>query len=89
MLFHLGLARIACSVDRFWCCALPGLTAIQAVMVQLSVPVLSAIAATPLLQDAMSLRSGLAAIAVLCSIALVIVSQSDQALSEKLLEQSN
>ncbi len=55
-----------------WYYALPNLKATQAAAVQLSVPVLAALIAIPLLQEPMTLRLGLAAIAVLSGIALVI-----------------
>ncbi|MEH2308569.1 DMT family transporter [Nostoc sp.] len=55
-----------------WYHALPGLQVTQAAVVQLSVPMLAALVAIPLLQEPMTLRLGLAAIAVLGGIALVI-----------------
>jgi drug/metabolite transporter (DMT)-like permease len=58
-----------------WYHALPQLKATQAAIVQLSVPILAAIAAIPLLHEPMTLRLGLAAIAVLGGIALVIRQQ--------------
>ncbi len=59
-----------------WYYALPGLKATQAATVQLSVPILAAIGAIPLLHEPMTLRLGLTAIAVLGGIALVIRQQS-------------
>lgn len=55
-----------------WYAALPHLKASQAATSQLSVPVIAAFAAVPLLGEALSLRLALAAIAVLGGIALVI-----------------
>lgn len=61
-----------------WYYVLPGLKAIQAATVQLSVPILAAIAAIPLLQEALTLRLCLAAIAVLGGIALVIFAKGQE-----------
>ena len=58
-----------------WYHALPGLKATQAATVQLSVPILAAIAAIPLLHESMTLRLGLAAIAILGGITLAIGTQ--------------
>jgi drug/metabolite transporter (DMT)-like permease len=55
-----------------WYYALPHLQVTQAASVQLSVPVLAAIAAIPLLHEPMTLRLGIASFAVLGGIALVI-----------------
>jgi drug/metabolite transporter (DMT)-like permease len=55
-----------------WYHALPHLQATQAATVQLSVPILAAIAAVPMLHEPMTLRLGLASVAVLGGIALVI-----------------
>jgi drug/metabolite transporter (DMT)-like permease len=55
-----------------WYHALPHLQATQAATVQLSVPILAAIAALPMLHEPMTLRLGLASVAVLGGIALVI-----------------
>lgn len=55
-----------------WYYALPSLKATQAAIVQLSVPVLAALIAIPLLQEPITLRLGLATISVLSGIALVI-----------------
>jgi drug/metabolite transporter (DMT)-like permease len=55
-----------------WYQALPGLKAAQAATVQLSVPIVAAIGATLWLQEPITLRSGLASVAVLGGIALVI-----------------
>jgi drug/metabolite transporter (DMT)-like permease len=64
---------IASGMDyTIWYHALPGLQVTQAAMVQLSVPILAAIIAIPLLQEPMTLRLGLAAITVLGGIALVL-----------------
>jgi drug/metabolite transporter (DMT)-like permease len=54
-----------------WYAALPGLKAIQAATVQLSVPILTAVAAIIFLNEPMTTRLGLASIAVLGGIALV------------------
>ncbi|MBD1846586.1 DMT family transporter [Cyanobacteria bacterium FACHB-63] len=58
-----------------WYYALPGLKATQAAVVQLSVPVLAALIAIPLLQELITLRLGLATISVLSGIALVMHQQ--------------
>ncbi len=55
-----------------WYSALPGLKALQASTVQLSVPVITALAGTVLLGEALSLRLVLGAAAVLGGIALVL-----------------
>lgn len=55
-----------------WYSVLPRLSAAQGASVQLSVPVIAALAGTALLGEAVSLRLGLASIAVLGGIALVI-----------------
>jgi drug/metabolite transporter (DMT)-like permease len=55
-----------------WYHALPQLKVTQAAIAQLSVPVLAAIAAIPLLHEPMTLRLGLAAIAILGGITLAI-----------------
>jgi drug/metabolite transporter (DMT)-like permease len=55
-----------------WYSVLPALRATQAAIVQLSVPVLTAVAGVVLLDESMSLRLGLASISVLGGIALVI-----------------
>lgn len=55
-----------------WYSALRGLGALQAATVQLSVPILAALAGALLLGEALSLRLGLAALAVLGGIALVL-----------------
>jgi len=53
--------------------ALPGLKASQAATVQLSVPVLAALAGVVFLGEALSLRLALASVAILGGIALVIL----------------
>lgn len=58
-----------------WYHALPGLKATQAATAQLSVPILAAIAAIPLLHEPMTLRLGLAAISILGGITLAIGTQ--------------
>lgn len=55
-----------------WYAALPGLKAAQAASVQLSVPVIAALAAAVLLDEAIDLRLVLASVGVLGGIALVI-----------------
>ncbi len=58
-----------------WYAALPGLSAAEGASVQLSVPVITALAGTAFLGEAVTLRLGLASAAVLGGIALVIASQ--------------
>lgn len=58
-----------------WYAALPGLNAISAASVQLSVPVLAALAGVVLLGEAITLRFVLAAAAVLGGIALVVLAK--------------
>lgn len=58
-----------------WYSALPGLTATRAASVQLSVPVITALAGTLLLGEALTLRLGLASVAVLGGIALVVAAK--------------
>jgi drug/metabolite transporter (DMT)-like permease len=55
-----------------WYSALPGLRASQAATVQLSVPILAALGGSLLLNEALSLRLTLSAVAVLGGIALVL-----------------
>jgi len=55
-----------------WYSALPGLSAFQAASVQLSVPILAALAGSLLLAEALSLRLLLAALAVLGGIGLIL-----------------
>ncbi|MNR21558.1 EamA-like transporter family protein [compost metagenome] len=55
-----------------WYSALPGLGALQAASVQLSVPVLAALGGALLLGEAISLRLALVSLAVLGGIALVL-----------------
>lgn len=55
-----------------WYSALRGLGSLQAATVQLSVPILAALAGALLLGEALSLRLALAAVAVLGGIALVL-----------------
>jgi len=56
-----------------WYTALPGLQATQAGIVQLSVPLIAALGGIVLLGEPVSMRIGIAAIAILGGIALVIV----------------
>ena len=58
-----------------WYSALPGLRASQAATVQLSVPILAALAGSLMLDEALSLRLMLSAVAVLGGIALVLGSR--------------
>ncbi len=62
-----------------WYAALPGLTAAEGASVQLSVPVITALAGAFLLAEPITLRLGLASLAVLGGIALVIASRADRA----------
>lgn len=61
-----------------WYSALPGLRASQAATVQLSVPILAALAGSLVLGEALSLRLMLSAVAVLGGIALVLGSRQPQ-----------
>ncbi len=72
-----------------WYYALPSLKATQAAVVQLSVPVLAALVAVPLLQEPITLRLGLATIAVLGGIALVIHKRHNPQPSVKRMLKSN
>lgn len=72
-----------------WYAALSGLKATQAAVVQLSVPVLAALLAIPLLQETITLRLGLAAIAVLSGIALVIHQRQTLQPADKRMLESN
>ena len=58
-----------------WYAALPGLSAVEAASVQLSVPVIAALGGTFFLAETISLRLALAAAAVLGGIGLVIASR--------------
>lgn len=58
-----------------WYAVLPHLTAARAASVQLSVPVITALGAVLVLGEGVSLRLGLASLAVLGGIALVIKGQ--------------
>jgi len=62
-----------------WYAALPGLSALRAASVQLSVPPLAAIAGVLLLSEAFSLRLVLASAAILGGVALVLFSRSLEA----------
>ena len=59
-----------------WYAALPGLTALRAATVQLSVPPLAAAGGVLLLAEAVSMRLVLASAAILGGIALVLFSRS-------------
>ena len=59
-----------------WYAALPGLTALRAATVQLSVPPLAALGGALLLSEALSLRLLLASAAILGGVALVLFSRS-------------
>jgi drug/metabolite transporter (DMT)-like permease len=58
-----------------WYTALPGLTATKAATIQLSVPVIAAVAAVVLLGEAITLRLVLGSAAILGGIALVVVTK--------------
>ncbi len=62
-----------------WYAALPGLKAVSAASVQLSVPVLTAIAGILFLGESITLRFVIAAVAVLGGIALVVLEKRGQA----------
>jgi drug/metabolite transporter (DMT)-like permease len=62
-----------------WYTALPGLQATQAGIVQLSVPLIAAIGGIVLLGEPLSVRIGIAAIAILGGIALVILGKKRRA----------
>jgi drug/metabolite transporter (DMT)-like permease len=59
-----------------WYAALPGLSAAEGASVQLSVPVITALAGAALLAEPITLRLSLASAAVLGGIGLVIASRS-------------
>jgi drug/metabolite transporter (DMT)-like permease len=59
-----------------WYAALPGLSAAEGASVQLSVPVITALAGAALLAEPITLRLGIASMAVLGGIALVIASRA-------------
>ncbi|MCW3148936.1 DMT family transporter [Stutzerimonas stutzeri] len=61
-----------------WYSALPGLTAIQAASVQLSVPLLTAVAGALLLGEALTGRLLIAGTAILCGIALVMLTRKPE-----------
>lgn len=62
-----------------WFAALPGLQATQAGVVQLSVPLLAAFGGILLLREPLTLRVGIAAVAILGGIALVMVGKKREA----------
>jgi drug/metabolite transporter (DMT)-like permease len=62
-----------------WYAALPGLSAAEGASVQLSVPVITALAGATLLAEPVTLRLGIASLAVLGGIALVIANRADRA----------
>jgi drug/metabolite transporter (DMT)-like permease len=62
-----------------WYAALPGLSALRAASVQLSVPPLAAFAGVLLLSETLSLRLVLASAAILGGVALVLFSRSLEA----------
>jgi drug/metabolite transporter (DMT)-like permease len=96
---RLDLVGIGCAIASgaiasgvgytLWYYALPGLKATQAAVVQLSVPVLAALIAIPLLREPITLRLGLATIAVLSGIALVIHQRHNPQTFEKKMLNSN
>jgi drug/metabolite transporter (DMT)-like permease len=59
-----------------WYAALPGLSAAESASVQLSVPVITALAGAALLSEPVTLRLSIASLAVLGGIALVIASRA-------------
>ena len=62
-----------------WYTVLPSLQATQAGIVQLSVPLIAALGGIVLLGEPLNLRIGMAAIAILGGIALVIVGKKRRA----------
>ena len=62
-----------------WYAALPGLSSAEGASVQLSVPVIAGIAGAAFLSEPVTLRLGLASVAVLGGIAIVILSRSRRA----------
>ena len=58
-----------------WYAALPGLGALRAATVQLSVPLIAALGGVLLIAETPTLRLGLAGIAILGGIALVLLSK--------------
>lgn len=73
MLYALLSRALTSGVGYFiWYSALPGLSAFQAASVQLSVPIIAALAGSLLLAEAISLRLLLASIAVLGGIGLIL-----------------
>lgn len=71
--YAVGSGALASGIGyAIWYAALPGLTATQAATIQLIVPVIAAIGAIILLHEPLTLGLGLAAMAVLGGIALVI-----------------
>ena len=58
-----------------WYAALPGLSPVQGASVQLSVPVITALAGTVALGEAITIRLSLSSIAIIGGIALVITSR--------------
>ena len=84
--FHVSAEGVALAVASgalssglgyvIWYAALPGLTALRAATVQLSVPPLAAIGGVLLLSEALSLRLMLASAAILGGVALVLLSRS-------------
>ncbi|MBF2046992.1 MAG: DMT family transporter [Elainella sp. C42_A2020_010] len=87
VLYAICSGAIASGVGyAIWYHALPKLKATQAAIVQLSVPIIAAVGAILVLNEAMTLRLGLASVAVLGGIALVIWQQRS---SRKELATSN
>ena len=83
---HADLAGIALAVASgavtsgigyvIWYAALPGLSAMRAATVQLSVPPIAALGGVILLSEAVSVRLALASVAILGGIALVLTSRA-------------
>ena len=73
MIYALLSGALTSGVGYFiWYAALAGLKSFQAASVQLSVPIIAALAGVVLLDEALSLRLALSSLAVLGGIALIL-----------------
>ena len=80
LIYALLSGAIASGVGyTIWYAALPGLSAAEGASVQLSVPVITALAGATLLAEPITLRLGISSLAVLGGIALVIANRADRA----------
>ena len=71
-----------------WYAALPGLSPAQGASVQLSVPVITALAGTIALGEAITIRLSLSSVAIVSGIALVVASREHRSQTVQLIRRS-